>query len=193
MTAELALKAREGAAERCPYCHDCLEGGLIVDVQITCQGCGTSHHQACFAELGGCTVMGCSGGGAAPEGSLEEIRERIRARVGRFVARNAQPPEEGVRERLAAHWICADCGQEFPNRSCSLCEAALAPDCEGTRRHCPICGPRPDEVTLGQALREALGLGPGQEQRAKQRRLALALIFLTFLVTLGIAIVFSLI
>lgn len=44
-----------GAAARCPYCHDGLEGELT-----TCEGCRTIHHADCLAD-GGCAVLGCRG------------------------------------------------------------------------------------------------------------------------------------
>ena len=42
----------------CPYCRgeiDPADGG-----NIDCPGCGTPHHQDCYAENGGCTVFGCA-------------------------------------------------------------------------------------------------------------------------------------
>ncbi|MEZ0228313.1 MAG: hypothetical protein ACAI25_06785 [Planctomycetota bacterium] len=48
----------EGSSPRCPYCHvDLLEGetGLT-----SCARCKTVHHEACFAEHGGCTLLGCN-------------------------------------------------------------------------------------------------------------------------------------
>jgi hypothetical protein len=49
----------EGSSPRCPYCHvDLAEGepGLTA-----CGRCRTVHHEACFAEHGGCTLLGCGG------------------------------------------------------------------------------------------------------------------------------------
>lgn len=57
MSADLKLRAREAARERCPYCHDSLEGGEVQDVEVVCESCGTAHHRACLAELGGCTFL----------------------------------------------------------------------------------------------------------------------------------------
>lgn len=45
-----------GAAARCPYCHDGLDGELA-----TCEACRTIHHSDCLADAGGCTVLGCRG------------------------------------------------------------------------------------------------------------------------------------
>lgn len=66
--AELDLVARESKAERCPYCHDGLAGHA--GSPHVCTGCGTPHHAECWAELGGCAVMGCS-----------EVRKRSSERV----------------------------------------------------------------------------------------------------------------
>lgn len=45
----------------CPYCR----GPISPETEgvVVCAGCGTSHHNDCYAENGGCTVFGCS---AAP-------------------------------------------------------------------------------------------------------------------------------
>lgn len=44
-------------AEVCPYCR----GPLLSDEPSTeCEGCGTRHHDDCYAENGGCTIFGCS-------------------------------------------------------------------------------------------------------------------------------------
>ncbi len=42
----------------CPYCRTEL-GGLEGGAEKICEGCGTPHHEECFAENGGCTVFGC--------------------------------------------------------------------------------------------------------------------------------------
>ncbi len=49
----------EGSSPRCPYCHvDIAEG----EPDLTaCGRCRTVHHEACFAEHGGCTLLGCGG------------------------------------------------------------------------------------------------------------------------------------
>lgn len=52
-------------ALRCPYCRDGIS--LEQDGLAACDGCRTVHHRACFAEAGGCTVMGCKGGPVAAE------------------------------------------------------------------------------------------------------------------------------
>lgn len=52
-------------ALRCPYCRDGIsleQAGLAL-----CDGCRTVHHRACFAEAGGCTVLGCRGAPIAAE------------------------------------------------------------------------------------------------------------------------------
>ncbi len=41
----------------CPYCR----ASIAEDEPIAvCSGCGTKHHQDCYAENGGCTIFGCS-------------------------------------------------------------------------------------------------------------------------------------
>ncbi len=50
-----ALVGGSGHA-RCPYCHDDLN---VSGAVAACDRCDTLHHQACFAEARGCTVLGC--------------------------------------------------------------------------------------------------------------------------------------
>jgi hypothetical protein len=98
---------RREATERCPYCHD-----VIVDAtdlareRITCAGCGTTHHEACLAELGRCTVRGCErevvvartpeveARLAARSAVYREVQRRIRARVRGFVRDNCRPASD---------------------------------------------------------------------------------------------------
>ncbi len=48
----------EGSSPRCPYCHVDLQEG---ETGLTsCARCKTVHHEACFAEHGGCTLLGCN-------------------------------------------------------------------------------------------------------------------------------------
>ena len=50
-------------SDRCPYCLadlDAMFGGEREPV-VHCADCGTAHHQACFAEYGRCTLLGCPG------------------------------------------------------------------------------------------------------------------------------------
>lgn len=49
----------DSAGVVCPYCRDTLSvsGG---DPIARCESCRTVHHEACFAEAGGCTVLGCA-------------------------------------------------------------------------------------------------------------------------------------
>lgn len=44
------------SATVCPYCRTGIEHGEPVSY---CNSCGTPHHEACYAENGGCTVFGC--------------------------------------------------------------------------------------------------------------------------------------
>jgi hypothetical protein len=42
----------------CPYCRTELDAPDAGPQKI-CEGCGTPHHEECFAENGGCTLFGC--------------------------------------------------------------------------------------------------------------------------------------
>lgn len=46
----------------CPYCRDTLSVDGTESVEA-CAHCQTLHHAECFAEAGGCTVLGCRGRG----------------------------------------------------------------------------------------------------------------------------------
>jgi hypothetical protein len=49
----------DGKTPRCPYCHvDIAEGETDL---AACGRCKTLHHEGCFAEHGGCTLLGCGG------------------------------------------------------------------------------------------------------------------------------------
>ena len=53
---ELKAQAVVGTGGLCPYCRDSLHDVL----QVTrCGGCGTSLHQECHQENGGCPILGC--------------------------------------------------------------------------------------------------------------------------------------
>ena len=134
----LALRAREGAAERCPYCHDCLEGGEIEDARVVCEGCGTSHHQACLAELGGCTVMGCPGGKTLPIGAVEEVRARVRGRLESFLANTRRP--KAARRIGAGGWACSRCHVPFGSANCPGCGHELDAICTRAGHPCGGCG-----------------------------------------------------
>jgi hypothetical protein len=91
-------RSEPAAAPRCPYCHDLLEGEQQDAALVVCGGCGTRHHDACLAELGRCTVLGCTW--TPPGGSLgrfdgarsvEELRRSVRERARRFVQEHASP------------------------------------------------------------------------------------------------------
>jgi hypothetical protein len=88
---------------RCPYCHDLL--GADAE-RVDCGGCGTRHHAECLAEVGRCTVLGCtwSPDGAAPAHALrpaeavrQALAERIRRRAVGFVAARAEAEVAGER------------------------------------------------------------------------------------------------
>jgi hypothetical protein len=110
------VKAREkgGAAERCPYCHDALVDEVAPAAEVRCDGCGTSHHEACIEELGRCTVFGCARPLVAPPVELVEgkpvrprvrsrffrdLQARVRARARSFVQTQSSQPT--AREELA--------------------------------------------------------------------------------------------
>jgi hypothetical protein len=45
-----------GKPAQCPYCHF----GLKSSETVSCPGCRAGHHLECWAENGGCAVLGCS-------------------------------------------------------------------------------------------------------------------------------------
>lgn len=45
-------------ANTCVYCHDPL--AAEASAALACQGCGSTYHPACFAELGRCAALGCA-------------------------------------------------------------------------------------------------------------------------------------
>lgn len=101
---------------RCPYCHDTLDGGSA-DQRIQCLGCGTSHHVACVAELGRCTVYGCerpfyaadverARAGAPRSSAWLAVRGRIRERVRSFVREHARSPTSPAEVRDAYEAAC---------------------------------------------------------------------------------------
>lgn len=53
----LSSRARARLREKCPLCW----GSLRAETHLTCDGCSTPHHSACFQELGGCATLGCDG------------------------------------------------------------------------------------------------------------------------------------
>lgn len=138
---QLALRSRASPHERCPYCHDALaEAG--VGEESACGSCGTLHHEVCLAELGGCTVLGCSGSRPRPLGGVEVVRARVRERLGRFVANNTRRPQAPeVVERMAQQpWICGTCLGEFFQRACLVCGEELEPECSAIGHPCRGCG-----------------------------------------------------
>jgi hypothetical protein len=55
-------KADGAGGPRCPFCRE----AVAEDAVRACEVCGTVHHADCLAEVGRCTVLGCSGGRTAP-------------------------------------------------------------------------------------------------------------------------------
>jgi len=138
----LEVKPREGAAERCPYCHDCLAGGVLEDVQVVCEGCGTAHHRACLAELGGCTVMGCPGGKARPLGAVDEVRARVRTRLESFLTHTRRPAKVESRLDGGGGWSCVRCEVFFGSADCAGCGRELDAICREDGHPCSGCGRR---------------------------------------------------
>jgi hypothetical protein len=53
-----AIPAAAPAIKRqCPFCRDDLRS----EEHVLCASCLTAHHKSCFAEHGGCSLMGCGG------------------------------------------------------------------------------------------------------------------------------------
>ena len=47
------------AGRSCPYCRFALKEGTAI---MVCGECNAAHHMDCWADNGGCAVMGCAGG-----------------------------------------------------------------------------------------------------------------------------------
>lgn len=167
------LTPNASARERCPYCHDSL--GEVE--RVACEGCGTPHHPVCLEELGGCTVLGCSGGVAKkPLGPTEEIRRRVQARAERFVAdRSVQvEPEAAVRARRAGQPLfCTACERELISLFCPKCRTRLMDECAGDSVHCAreSCRSFYGRLAVGEPI-DRLGR---RRRTVKLLRLALAL------------------
>lgn len=58
MNAQIAT--REEAGRPCPFCRFALKEGAAV---VACPSCSATHHEDCWADNGGCAIMGCA---AAP-------------------------------------------------------------------------------------------------------------------------------
>lgn len=56
----------EEAGRACPYCHFPLKQGAGV---VSCGACSAPHHEDCWRENGGCSVMGCAGANDAALGA----------------------------------------------------------------------------------------------------------------------------
>jgi len=55
-----ALQVTIGTAQRCPFCHEHLQGNED-DALVACAECLTVSHEGCVAEGGGgCTTLGCA-------------------------------------------------------------------------------------------------------------------------------------
>lgn len=110
------LRGEATSRERCPYCHDALGEDTLHDERIECPGCRTTHHRACIAELGRCTIRGCERPISVPvvapaelagkhSAIHREVQRRIRERVRTFVrdhVRANEAPGSLVERRDAA-------------------------------------------------------------------------------------------
>jgi len=137
------LRPKTTDAERCPYCHD----GLGEVERVACEGCGTPHHPACLAELGGCTVLGCETlpAPSAPQGPIDEIHARVRDRISHWRSglESRQEPRKAVLARLAHQPpFCVECERELRSRVCPICKGQLQPSCAGDSVHCQQPGCR---------------------------------------------------
>jgi hypothetical protein len=47
---------------QCPFCHDALANAP----RVLCAECTTPHHEACFAQNAGCSLLGCEGTRSVP-------------------------------------------------------------------------------------------------------------------------------
>lgn len=125
---DVQVRRREGeevASERCPYCHD-LIGGVASGELIPCPGCGTTHHEACLAEIGRCTIHGCGLEVDAP------TRARFDARRGdaheRVTADHSAAYRE-IRRRMrdrARTWVRDHCRQAPTPRGSTLPDLVAA-------------------------------------------------------------------
>jgi hypothetical protein len=53
---EIQSGAKAASAGLCPYCHVGLKAATVT----RCSACGAGHHPECWAENGGCAILGCS-------------------------------------------------------------------------------------------------------------------------------------
>ena len=58
MTSERSARTAE-AGRACPYCRFALKSGIPV---VDCAACSAVHHAECWADNGGCAIVGCAGG-----------------------------------------------------------------------------------------------------------------------------------
>ena len=100
----------------CPYCRTAIAAD---DSPVVCDGCGTVHHDDCYAENGGCTIFGCSRAPAdepkisvsAPElVAVGSSAARVEAHEASL--RSPPPPPPGSAALLAAQSIPSPQAQE---------------------------------------------------------------------------------
>ena len=66
----ITIRSLPSTDERCPYCH-----GELGSACKACAQCHTLHHPECLAELGRCTVLGCSGPRPRVPGRRRRVQE----------------------------------------------------------------------------------------------------------------------
>ena len=95
----MRLKTSATTRHRCPLCREQIDHLS----NVSCQGCATLHHRACWEEFTGCATLGCK----SPKFSVEhQVRERVPARLRRC----AGLPAAGVRR--AYRWLLEKSGAE---------------------------------------------------------------------------------
>lgn len=160
---------------------------------MACSVCRTPHHTACMAELGGCTVLGCTGAQARPESSVEEVRARLRERVRRLSGSLREPDATGSAARQRGiSYVCRECGVEFELFACPRCAGRLLESCGGGGVHCE----RPACASFYRGLRPGYAVGSegGRLQAAREAFDPIGKVFLGLvLVSLAILILFRLI
>lgn len=56
------LVSHTDAGRACPFCHFPLKSGAVA---FECDSCATLHHEDCWADGGGCSILGCDQSAAA--------------------------------------------------------------------------------------------------------------------------------
>ena len=88
---KVAVSWRMREEQRCPYCHDELEGETL-GALFSCYDCDTTQHASCWTTHGRCSVHGCGGMSAHILNPLPSSEEDLRPRLE--VESEEQPPRE---------------------------------------------------------------------------------------------------